>query len=147
MKQLEQIIRGDGYADIYPPAQFMNVYGMSDIPLKVQILQLDGDSRFLKIVFVRELLGGPGNYTANLQVLNDLGVETVPEHGTNITIRRRFSSKLGLTGYDPDIGTGNFANTNYPEHRLLLTIPNDEVTESVEDECSTQVLTKMVTLE
>ena len=106
-------------------------------PLKVQILQLDGDSRFLKIVFVRELLGGPGNYTANLQVLNDLGVETAPEHGTNITIRRRFSL-VRLTGHDfPDIGTGNFGSILIiPEHPSLLTIQTMKLLNPVEDECS-----------
>ena len=123
-------ISGDGYADIYQSAQFMNVYGMSDIPVEGANLQLDGDSRFFKIVFVRELLGGPGNYTANLQVSPDLGVETAPEHGTNITIRRRFS-QVRLTGHDfLDIGTGNFANTNYPGTPVIANDPNDEVTES-----------------
>jgi hypothetical protein len=123
-------VTGDGYADIYQSAQFMNVYGMSDIPVEGANLQLEGDSRYFKIVFVRELLGSAGNYTANLQVSPDLGVETAPEHGTNITIRRRFS-QVRLTGHDfLDIGTGNFANTNYPGTPVIANDPNDEVNEA-----------------
>ncbi len=123
-------VTGNGYADIYQSAQFMNVYGMSDVPVEGANLQLDGDSRFFKIVFVRELLGSAGNYTANLQVSPDLGVETSPEHGTNVTVRRRFS-QVRLTGHDfLDIGTGNFANTNYPGTPTVANDPNDEVTES-----------------
>ena len=123
-------VSGDGYADIYQAAQFMNVYGMSDVPVEGANLQLDGDDRFFKIVFVRELLGSAGNYTANLQVSPDLGVETAPEHGTNITIRKRFS-QVRLTGHDfLDIGTGNFSNTNYPGTPVYANDPSDEVTES-----------------
>jgi hypothetical protein len=123
-------VTGDGYADIYQSAQFMNVYGMSDVPVEGANLQLDGDSRFFKIVFVRELLGSAGNYTANLQVSPDLGVETAPEHGTNITIRKRFS-QVRLTGHDfLDIGTGNFASTNYPGTPSVANDPNDEVHEA-----------------
>ena len=123
-------VSGDGYADIYQSAQFMNVYGMSDVPVEGANLQLDGDSRFFKIVFVRELLGSSGNYTASLQVSPDLGVETSPEHGTNITIRKRFS-QVRLTGHDfLDIGTGNFASTNYPGTPSVANDPSDEVQES-----------------
>ena len=123
-------VSGDGYADIYQSAQFMNVYGMSDVPVEGANLQLDGDSRFFKIVFVRELLGSAGNYTASLQVSPDLGVETSPEHGTNITIRKRFS-QVRLTGHDfLDIGTGNFASTNYPGTPSVANDPSDEVQES-----------------
>ena len=123
-------VSGDGYADLYQSAQFMNVYGMSDVPTEGANLQLDGDDRFFKIVFVRELLGSAGNYTANLQISPDLGVETAPEHGTNITIRKRFS-QVRLTGHDfLDIGTGNFASTNYPGTPSVANDPNDEVQES-----------------
>jgi len=123
-------VSGDGYGDIYQSANFMNVYGLTDIPTEGANLQIEGDSRYFKVVFVRELLGGPGNYTANLQVSPDLGVEESPEHGTNITIRRRYS-QVRLTGHDfLDIGTGNLSNTNYPGTPIIPNDPKDEVTEA-----------------
>ena len=123
-------VDGDGYADIYQAENFLNVYGLSDVPVEGANLQLDGDDRYFKVVFVRELLGSPGNYTANLQVSPDLGVETAPEHGTNIVIRRRYS-QVRLTGHDfLDIGTGNLTDTNYPGTPVYANDPNDEVIES-----------------
>jgi hypothetical protein len=81
-------------------------------------------------VFVRELTGSAGNYAANLQVSPNLGVETAPVHGANLTIRKRFS-QVRLTGHDfLDIGTGNFANTNYPGTPSIPADANDEITES-----------------
>jgi len=123
-------ISGDGYADNFQELTFLNVYGMTDTPVAGSNLEIDGDSRFFKIVAVRELLGGPGTYSANLQVSPALGIETAPIHGANITIRRRFS-QVRLTGHDfLDIGTGNFSNTNYPGTPVT---PNDaqyEINES-----------------
>jgi hypothetical protein len=122
-------ISGDGYADIYQAENFMNVYGLTDVPVEGANLTLDGDDRFFKVVFVRELTGSAGNYSANLQVSPDLGIETAPEHGTNIEIRRRYS-QVRLTGHDfLDIGTGNSTNTNYPGTPVYANDPNDEVKE------------------
>ena len=70
---------------------------MLEVPLEGANLQLDGDSRYFKVVFVRELQGSAGNYTANLQVSPNLGVETAPAHGTNITIRRRYPGTFNRT--------------------------------------------------
>ena len=102
---------------------------MLEVPLEGANLQLDGDSRYFKVVFVRELQGSAGNYTANLQVSPNLGVETAPAHGTNITIRRRYS-QVRLTGHDfLDIGTGNAVETNYPNTPQYEPDAGDEVNE------------------
>ena len=123
-------VDGDGYADIYQSAQYVNAYGLTDQPVEGSNIQFDNDDRFFKIVFVREVVGSAGNYSANLQISPDTGIETAPEHGTNITIRRRFS-QCRLTGHDfLDIGTGNLANTNYPGAPTVANDPKDEVTES-----------------
>jgi len=122
-------VSGDGYGDIFQSAQYMNTYGLTDIPEAGANLQIDGDSRFFKIVFVRELTGSAGNYAANLQISPNLGVESAPVHGANLTIRKRFS-QVRLTGHDfLDIGTGNFANTNYPGTPNVANDPEDEVNE------------------
>ena len=47
-------------------------------------------------------------------------------HGTGVTIRERYSS-CRLTGHDPDIGTGNFGDTNYRTLRSRTNSPNDTV--------------------
>ena len=122
-------VSGDGFADIFQEKNFLNVYGLSDQPEEGSNLEIAGDSRYFKIVFVRELAGGPGNYTANLQVSPNLGIEQAPPHGANLTIRKRFS-QVRLTGHDfLDIGTGNFASTNYPGTPSIPNDANDEVNE------------------
>ena len=122
-------VTGDGYADIFQEKNFLNVIGMTEIPEEGANLEIAGDSRYFKIVFVRELTGGPGNYNANLQVSPNLGIEQAPIHGANLVVRKRFS-QVRLTGHDfLDIGTGNFASTNYPGTPSIANDPNDEVNE------------------
>ena len=135
-------VSGNGYGDIFQSVNFLNAYGLTDIPEPGANLEIAGDDRFFKVVFVRELTGSAGNYAANLQVSPNLGIEKAPIHGANLTIRKRFS-QVRLTGHDfLDIGTGNFAN-NHRTHPDA----NDEVTESVEVEYSHNHWTLMVTLE
>ena len=122
-------VSGDGYADIFQEKNFLNVQGMTEIPEEGANLEIAGDSRYFKIVFVRELQGSAGNYSANLQVSPNLGIEQAPIHGANLTVRKRFS-QVRLTGHDfLDIGTGNFASTNYPGTPAVANDPNDEVNE------------------
>jgi len=122
-------VTGNGYADIFQEKNFLNVIGMTEIPEEGANLEIAGDSRYFKIVFVRELTGGPGNYNANLQVSPDLGIEKAPIHGANLEVRKRYS-QVRLTGHDfLDIGTGNFASTNYPGTPAVPNDANDEVNE------------------
>ena len=122
-------VSGDGYGDIFQEKNFLNVYGLTDIPVEGSNLEIAGDSRYFKIVFVRELTGSAGNYNCNLQISPETGIESAPVHGANLTIRKRFS-QVRLTGHDfLDIGTGNFASTNYPGTPSTPNDPNDEVNE------------------
>ena len=122
-------VSGNGYADIFQEKNFLNVYGLTDQPVEGSNLEIAGDDRFFKIVFVRELTGSAGNYAANLQVSPDLGIENAPVHGANLVIRKRFS-QVRLTGHDfLDIGTGNFASTNYPGTPSTPNNPSYEVNE------------------
>ena len=53
-------------------------------------------------------------YSAKLQVSPNIPVDTAPAHDTDTELRIRYS-QVRLTGHDfLDIGTGNFADTNYP---------------------------------
>jgi hypothetical protein len=59
---------------------------------------------------------GTGNETklVQFQISPRLDVEYVVPHGTQVTLRERFS-QCRLSGHDfLDIGTGNFIQTNYP---------------------------------
>jgi hypothetical protein len=124
-----EVSTGDGYADIYQTGQYINVENLTDIPAEGSNLVITGDSRYFKVVAVRELLG-EGPYTANLQIAPDTGIESAPEHGTTFELRIRYS-QVRLTGHDfLDIGTGGFASTNYPNAPLVLPDPEDEVNEA-----------------
>ena len=124
-----EVTTGDGFADIFQTGQYLNVKGLTQEPQEGSNLQLAGDSRYFKIVAVRELLGTEGNQTANIQLSPDLGIETAPAHETDVTIRIRYS-QVRLTGHDfLDIGTGGLADTNYPNTPLIEPDATDEVKE------------------
>jgi hypothetical protein len=124
-----EITTGDGFADLFQTGQYVNVKGLTATPQEGSNLTINGDSRFFKIVAVRELLGSVGNQTANLQVSPDLGIETAPTHDSTIEVRIRYS-QVRLTGHDfLDIGTGGLADTNYPNTPLQAPDATDEVKE------------------
>jgi len=107
-------ITGDGYADLYQPGSFLQVAGLTLAPqagANIEIVSLSG--QIFKLVNVRNLTGS-GPYAAQLQISPNMSITDAPEHGETFEIRIRYS-QVRLTGHDfLDIGTGNFANTNYP---------------------------------
>jgi hypothetical protein len=115
----EAEVTGDGYADLYQTGQYIQVEGLDGIPeagSNVEIAGLPGN--YYRLVSVTQLFGN-GPYTARLQVSPDIEIEQAPEHGEGVTTRIRYS-QVRLTGHDfLDIGTGNFANTNYPNNPLI----------------------------
>ena len=123
-------VDGDGYADIFQSENFLNVSNLTAIPVEGSNLTIDGDDRYFKVVFVREVLGSSPNITANLQISPNTGVENAPAHGTSFQLRRRYS-QVRLTGHDfLDIGTGNKTETNYPGTPAYANDPTDEVKEN-----------------
>ena len=127
----EATVSGDGYADLYQPGEFLRVENITDEPLAGSSLSLENlPGQFFKLVFVRELAGAPGSYSAQFQVSPQLAISDAPEHGDTVTLRLRYS-QVRLTGHDfLDIGTGNFANTNYPGDPVTDPIPANEVIEN-----------------
>ena len=106
-------VSGDGYGDIYQNGKFVNLAGLTDIPQEGANVTFAGDSNYYKLVNVTNLLGA-GPYTATLQLSPEVTITDAPEHGVAAEVRIRYS-QVRLTGHDfLDIGTGNFANTNYP---------------------------------
>ena len=109
-------IQGVGYADILQIGPYINVGQMTAIPKPgANVVFSSNANQVYKLVSVTNLLQPTtGIYTATLQVSPFLNVTTVPVHGTGVTIREKYS-QVRLTGHDfLDVGTGNFADTNYP---------------------------------
>ena len=106
---------GDGYADWYQPSTYISVSGLFSEPVpgsNVEFASVSGT--WYKLVFVREVTGGPGNYSATLQISPGLSVLNAPAHGDQVTITNKYS-QVRLTGHDfLYIGTGNAAQTNFP---------------------------------
>ena len=109
---------GEGYRDQYQNGFYVNMSGLTSVPIAGSNVVFDGNSSVYKLVSVTELLGS-GPYTARLQLSPEVTIALAPEHLTTATIRIRYS-QVRLTGHDfLDIGTGNFANTNYPGTPLI----------------------------
>ena len=120
---------GDGYANQYQIGSYVQVEGLTSVPLAGSNVEIAGISNvYYKLVTVRNLLG-TGPYSALLQLSPAVGVTDSPEHAEGISIRYRYS-QCRLTGHDfLDIGTGNFADTNYPGIPNNAPIPANETFE------------------
>jgi hypothetical protein len=107
-------ITGDGFADIYQPGTIVRVANLTSPPLpgsNIEFLGLPGV--YYKLVTVRDLIG-TGPYSAQIQLSPEISITDAPEHDDIFELRIRYS-QVRLTGHDfLDIGTGNFADTNYP---------------------------------
>ena len=83
--------------------------------------------KYYKLVNVRALTG-TGPFEAQLQISPAITVTEAVEHDDDVSMRIRYS-QVRLTGHDfLDIGTGNFADTNYPG---IPTNPVDPLKETV----------------
>ena len=107
-------ITGDGYADLYQPGTLVRVYDLSAAPKPGANIEFAGiPGEYFKLVNVRDLTG-TGPFSAQIQLSPEITVTDAVEHNDVITLRIRYS-QVRLTGHDfLDIGTGNFADTNYP---------------------------------
>jgi hypothetical protein len=139
-------ISGNGYADIIPIRNTLTISGVQNIPgpgVQIQISGIEDPTALVPgALFVFsgvtvEDLGddGTGNETnlVRFQISPRLDVEYVVPHGTEITLREKFS-QCRISGHDfLDIGTGNFEQTNYPEiyagGNFFTAAPENEVLE------------------
>jgi hypothetical protein len=117
-------VSGDGYADLYQPGTNINVSNLSEVPQAGANITFDSiPGEFFKLVTIRNLTGS-GPYAAQLQISPEITISDAPIHNDPIELRIRYS-QVRLTGHDfLDVGTGNFANTNYPG--VPLTDPDPE---------------------
>ena len=122
------VTSGTGYADIYQTGSYVNVRNLSSLPTAGSNIQFAGDSTYYKLVNITNFLG-TGPYTARFQISPVMSVYKAPADGVATTLRIKYS-QVRLTGHDfLSIGTGNFANTNYPGTPLIAADPTKETVE------------------
>jgi hypothetical protein len=125
-------ITGDGYADNLQSGGVIAVRQLTAIPKNGSNIVFNHlPDRNFKLVAVTGLLGGnDGSRRAFFQVSPVLQIFEAPDNGVSLNTRIRFS-QARMTGHDfLDIGTGNFAETNYPDTPTQVTVPANETVES-----------------
>lgn len=128
-------ITGDGFADIIPISRYVTVEGMDFIPGPGAQFRFGGATNFYNVVLVlSESTNSLGKYTAEFQISPPLTTSNDLGHGVQVEIRQRYS-QCRITGHDfLDVGTGNFAETNYPElysTGLYTASPENEIYEGL----------------
>tara|TARA_B000000609_G_scaffold148265_1_gene131808 strand:- start:360 stop:5939 length:5580 start_codon:yes stop_codon:yes gene_type:complete len=107
-------VTGNGYAEAKQIGNSMVITGIDIVPGPGANVVFTGDSTVYRLVKVTKTEGSAPNRQITFQISPVLSRGTAPAHGVTATIRERYS-QCRLTGHDfLDIGTGNFANTNYP---------------------------------
>jgi hypothetical protein len=125
-------ITGDGYADNLQSGGVIAVRQLTAIPKNGSNIVFNHlPDRNFKLVAVTGLLGGnDGSRRAFFQVSPVLQIFEAPDNGVSLETRIRFS-QARMTGHDfLDIGTGNFAETNYPGTPTQDSVPANETVES-----------------
>ena len=106
----------NGFADFLQDGQFIAVRRLSATPVNGSNVVFDDlPDQVFKLVNTVSLVGTiDGAKTAFLQISPNMEIEDAVSDENPVTMRIRFS-QTRLTGHDfLDIGTGNFADTNYP---------------------------------
>ena len=116
---------GDGYADLFQPGTLINVSGLTALPQAGSNFTIAGNNNYYKLVAIRNTQGS-GPYTAQFQISPAITITDAPADDVDISVRIRYS-QVRLTGHDfLDVGTGNFASTNYPGTPAIAPIPANE---------------------
>jgi|13_taG_2_1085334.scaffolds.fasta_scaffold00635_3 hypothetical protein len=106
----------NGNANFPQAGAFIAVRRLTSRPVNGSNVEFDSlPGRFFKLVNTVSFIGSnDGSYTGFLQVSPNVAVDEDLPNGDPVELRIRFS-QVRLTGHDfLDIGTGGFADTNYP---------------------------------
>jgi hypothetical protein len=104
-----------GFAGIGTGTTF-SVDELDRSPKEGSVLQIDGDSETYFVIGVNNFLDGDSTNdgTCSIQVDPAIPSNKTPDDQTTLTFREAFS-QVRMSGHDfLDIGTGGFADTNYP---------------------------------
>ena len=141
-------IEGDGFADIIPESNFVEVRGVSVIPgpgtqLRFATIGLpeteDPDDLKIYTVSIATDLGDDGTNAGTkrvqFRITPSLEIEDALATGTTVEIRENYS-QCRISGHDfLDVGTGNFEETNYPDiyagGNFFTASPENEVFEEL----------------
>jgi hypothetical protein len=127
-----EILRGNGYADIFQTGSFVAVRRLESRPVPGANVVFGNlpDTTF-KLVNVITFRGElDGSYTGFLQISPQISISDSPEHLDTASLRLRYS-QVRLTGHDfLDIGTGSFSETNYPGAPTQDPIPANETVDN-----------------
>jgi hypothetical protein len=123
-------ITGDGYADIIPFGKFVLLNDLESIPGPgAQVLFNGNDQRYVISAIISSGTTD-GTISATVRVSPEIKIRDNLFHNTPVEIREQYS-QIRITGHDfLDIGTGNFAETNYPDlyaGDFYLASPEQEV--------------------
>ena len=122
----------NGVAEFFQSGSFVAVRRLSERPVSGSNVVFDSlPGQVFKLVNIVSFIGSvDGSYTAFLNLSPQMAVEDAPPDGDGVTMRVRYS-QVRLTGHDfLDIGTGGFADSNYPGTPLINPDPTKETQES-----------------
>ena len=127
-----EILTGDGYADYFQDGSYIAVKRLTARPVagsNITFGHLPNET--FKLVNVLTFLGNfDGSYTCYFQVSPQMKKISAPSHHETATTRIRYS-QVRLTGHDfLNIGTGNFAESNYPNTPLQDPVQANETVEN-----------------
>ena len=141
-------ISGDGFADIIPESNFVEVRGISVIPgpgTQIRFATIgipetaDPDDLKIFTISVATDLGDDGTNAGTkrvrFRITPSLEIEDGLLTGTTVELRENYS-QCRISGHDfLDIGTGNFLETNYPDiyagGNFFTASPENEVFEEL----------------
>ena len=109
------VVTGDGFADITPVGKFLTVKDMPKvIGPGAQLRLADNPELYTVVAIENEGQQDDGKFLLKFRVQPELKIENDVVHEQGVTINTRYS-QCRITGHDYlDVGTGGFADTNYP---------------------------------
>ena len=109
-------VTGDGYADIFQNSGVLYVSNLNRLPGPGDNLEINGITDVVyKITTIDSVSGTAPNLSGRITLTPTIARIKAPAHAADIIIRQSYS-QVRLTGHDfLDIGTGNVAQTQYPD--------------------------------
>ena len=123
------ITGGTGYQDSYQYGSYLYVSGLTLVPGPGANVNFPSTSTNFRLV-AAEHITGTGPYSARFTVYPEILLAESPPQGQLVTITTNYS-QTRLTGHDfLEIGTGNTAETNYPNIDVSEVKPQNLAVES-----------------
>jgi hypothetical protein len=125
-------ITGNGYADVTPSGKLIVINDLESYPGPGAQLTIAGLPDLYTLVAITPIGQTDRGLAAQIRISPEIKVRDNLQHLTQVSISTQYS-QCRITGHDfLDIGTGNFAETNYPElySGFYVPAPENEIVES-----------------